>query len=197
MKRVTKRLAALLLAAVFAASFAACSGPKKTDGLSDKETARIIELARTFRIFGEYDSEKGFELRRYEYLVYSLTSWSLKESGDVKGYGRISCAEAEALAAGAVVGAAADQFRTKYKPNEIQVIYAIGDDYFVRLSNDGAYTYEIVSSSAAVGEDGARTGVRVTVKVTGGEADFSIALDLADDAETVFKVKKCEFLSTI
>ena len=196
MKRIVIRLAALGLAVVLACAFAACSG-KKAEGLTEKEKARVIELARAFRIFGEYDSDEGFELRRYEYLVYSLTSWSLGDSGDVKGYGRISCAEAERLAVGSVVGAAADALRTKYKPNEIQVIYAIGDDYFVQLSDDSAYSYEISAVTDLYDENGEKTGVSVTVGIKGGEADFSIALDLVSDPEYVFKVKKCELRSTI
>lgn len=196
MKRIGIRLAALLLAVVLACAFAACSD-KKAGGLTEKERERVIELARTFRIFGEYDSEKGFEIRRYEYLVYSLASWSLGESDEVKGYGRISCEDAAALAKAAAVGVAEDSFRTKYKPNEIQVIYAIGDNYFVQLSNDKAYGFEITDVKGIPDENGEDTMVSVTVKVTGGEADFSIAFELVRDTESIFKVKKCEFQSTI
>lgn len=196
MKRIFIRLAAIGLAVVLACAFAACTG-KKAEGLTEKETARVVELARTFRIFGEYDSEEGFELRRYEYLVYSAASWRLKESGDFKGYGRISHEEAKKLAEGAAVGAAADTLYTKYKPSEIQAVFTIGDDYFVQLSDDSAYEYEVSSVKVLKDENGSRTGVLVIVGVTGGESDFSVSLELKDDAENVFKVKKCELHSSI
>ena len=200
--RFFKRFSALLLAAALVLGLAACSGnggdaPAEFK-LTRAEEDRIISLARAFRIYGEFDGESGFELRQFEYLVYSLTTCELSES-DVAGYGRVSLEEADELVNGVLGGKlnSAGLIRTKYKANEIQVIYAIGDYYYVMRTDDGAYTYTISSAWALTDDDGARTGVAALVTVSGGESEFKLAFELLDSETSVFSVRKCEIQNTI
>lgn len=196
MKRIVKLLACLLFAAFVFAAFAGCSGSGRAEGLSKEEEARAIELARAFRIFGEYDSEKGFEIRQYEYLVFSMATWALEES-EVRDYGRLSFEEADALVAGVIGTSPSGVFRTKYDPTEIQVIYAVGDNYYVMLTDDSAYSYSVDSVRPLTDENGERTGCSVNVKVTGGDSDFSVVFELACSESSIFTVKKCEIHNSI
>ena len=198
MKRLFFRFAALLLALTAVLTAVACNkNPQEqpaADGKPTKaETERIIELARTFRIFGEYDFSENFDMRQYETMVYCLYCWSLPES-EVKGYGRVEFDEAN-KAVEAVVGSSIDDgglFRTKYKPAEIQTIYSLNERYYVMLTDDSSCTYTVTDSSVIKNDAGERTGVKATVKIEAPDGAVCFVFELEDSETGVFSVKKVE-----
>ena len=198
MKRLFIRFAALLLLLTAALSTVSCNRnaqeqPAADGKLTKAETERIIELARTFRIFGEYDFSESFDMRQYETLVYCLFCWSLPES-EVKGYGRVEFDEAN-KAAEAVIGTAIDAgglIRTKYKPAEIQTIYSLNDRYYVMLTDDSSCTYTVTDSSVIKNDAGERTGVKAAVKIEAPDGSVCFVFELEDSETGVFSVKKVE-----
>lgn len=162
--------------------------PGKTDGGREDE---IIRLARTFRIYGAYDSGELFELRRqYDFMIYCLFTCELGESG-VKGYGSVSAEDADARFA-EVIGKydVGGLKRTAYEPSQIQVIYYANGYYYVMLTDDSAMSYELVSFVPAKEGEGAFVA---EVKIKGPEGEFCMALDLAENENGGFTVKKCRF----
>lgn len=200
MKKRFFRLSALILALFFVLCLAACgsnSGTRSETGLTRAEEERIIELARAFRIYGDFDADKEFPITQYEYMVYSLCSPVLPES-TVKGYGVISLEEADRMFKAAVGDYTIPNLRrTAFEPNEIQVIYYIGENYYVLRTDDSSYDYSVIRSKVLTDDSGARTGVSAAVRVTGSEGSVDIVFELTDGGEDLFRVRKCQIQNGI
>lgn len=197
MKRSVLIITAFILAVAALAGISACG---KSDPVKDpaapytptaKETAKIIELARAFRIYGDFDRDKVFPISKAENMIYCLYTCSLPES-DVRGYGKVAFSEADELIERTLELDISGSMRTKFKPNEIQLVYSVGENYYVFRTDDSGFVYEITAAELIFGETGERTGVRATVKITDPDGAFSITLDLNDDDMFVFTVKKSQ-----
>lgn len=196
MKRFANIITALLLALLTLAGLSACSRkePKKEDAgytLTAKEEAKVLELARAFRIYGDFDIERVFPASKTENMIFSLYTAALPES-DTRGYGKVAIKETDELVKRMLGFDATALVRTKFKPTEVQLIYTVGDNYYVFLTDDSGYSYEISSAELLPDESGARKGVKANVRITGPEGAFSIVLTLRDDDKFVFTVLKSE-----
>lgn len=189
-----KKFFATALALMMLIPFAACVKPAEdTDGLglTEKESERILDLAHTFRVFGEFDISKGVDMKSYETFIYCLYTWKLAEVE--RGYGTVSVEEAD-RALKSLLGSGMDTtalVRTKHKPNEVQLIYFAGDSYYILLTDDSAYKYEITSASIEKDGSGEKTSVTAMVKVTGEASSFSLELKLVYGSDDIFYINKC------
>ncbi|MBO4384487.1 MAG: hypothetical protein J5854_03615 [Clostridia bacterium] len=194
MKRYLMIITAAVLALAALSGCASC-GKKVPDAETGaytptaKEAARITELARAFRIYGEFNKDDSFPASKTENMIYCLYTCALPES-DIRGYGKVAITDTDELIARMLGLDASGIVRTKYKPNEVQLVYTVGDYYYIYRTDDSDFTYEITEASVVRDDSGARTGVRATVKITDSEGAFSIVFELADDDKLVFTVDR-------
>lgn len=200
--RKALRITALILALVSIAALCGCHKeetpvkPEKGEktALTEEQTARAVEIARAFDLFGECDIEKGLELRRVEYMVYCMYTGTLAESG-VEGYGMVDKDEADDMLAKLFKGfEPKSMIRTKYDASKDQDYYLSEGRYFVRLTDTSGYEFKVTEAHELVDQKGARLGDVVLVSVIkDGAADKTIKLELIDSDTAVYSIRKCSF----
>lgn len=160
-----------------------------TDGLlTDAQLYRLLGLAAAFRQFGEYNVESSSDLISLERMVFFYYTDKLDESS-LTGYGRVPISEADTLLY-ETFGSfeMMDILRTQYDSSGDQLYFVLDDDYYVHITDNSAYSYEVKSASTTdIGVD-----VMITVSYNGtAELNLAFVLRASDSSSWGFIVESC------
>ncbi len=205
MARSVQSIAVAVVAAVMSVLFvfclAGCDGRRgneavqpteaQTDGLTEAQRERILELAAAFRQYGEFSNTGNTEFARLEYILFCLFSDKLDEC-EVKGFGKLSSESADEAICG-VFGdiKIMDVMRRKYDADADQTYYFRNGSYYIMRTDNSAYTYTIKSVREKTDDKGVLlTEAEVLVQRSGAE-ELVLTLTLVPDEGAVYRMSAC------
>lgn len=204
--KISKRLAALLIAALMLVFACACADKKEEPAAATPEPAkpvstdpdeadmaRIMALAAAFDRFGGFTAEEGVPVSSMEYMIYCWYCDKLEEC-ETAGFGKVPFDEADRLVC-SVFGNDEIKLviRTKFDPVKEQDYYALNGYYYVRITQP-EHEYRFGKSELIRDEEGAVTGLNANVDVLeGGSLTYSVGMVLGRGSDGEYCVKSCIF----
>ena len=196
MKNTLKSILSITLLLCMAFLFACAKEPAKQDetetGFSEKQLARICELAELFSKFGPCDIEEGIQLTKIERLIPCHWADRLEEA-ELEGYGKVTVEEADAFVDSVLKGIKlTDLVRTKYDPTKDQECFVLNGHYYIKLSGK-KLSGKVISAETLEIVDGDTKPVRAVVDVYEGDV-FStrVTMRLRPDGAESYYILACE-----